>query len=71
MLFTIFLSAMLEDDFRDIWKDKTTTILVRELLFADDNALISNSAVEIQRNVDVFANASSKLSLKNNIQRQK
>ena len=33
---------------------------MRELLFADDSALIAHSAEEIQRIVDAFANASSK-----------
>ena len=39
-------------------KTKNTNILVRELLFADDSALIAHSAEEIQRIVDAFANAS-------------
>ena len=47
-------------------KTKTTNILVRELLFADDSALIAHSAEEIQRIVDAFANASSKFGLKIN-----
>ena len=91
-LFSIFLSAMLEEAFKDMGdgiyiqsrqnadlftvahfraKTKTTNILVRELLFADDSALIAHSAEEIQRIVDVFANASSKFGLKINIKRQK
>ena len=45
-------------------KTKTTIIPVRGLLFADDNALITHSAEEIQRIVDAFANASSKFGLK-------
>ena len=45
------------------------TILVRELLFADDSALIAHSAEEIQRIVDAFANASSKFGLKINIKK--
>ena len=36
----------------------TTNILVRELLFADDSALIAHSAEEIQSIVDAFTNAS-------------
>ena len=48
-------------------KTKTTNILVRELLFADDSALIVLSAEEIQRIVDAFANASSNFGLKINI----
>ena len=77
-LFSIFLSAMLEEAFRDMGdgiyiqsrqntdlftvahfraKTKTTNILVRELLFADESALIARSAAEeIQRIVDAFAN---------------
>ena len=39
-------------------KIKTTYILVRELLFAADNALISQSAEEIQKIFNAFANAS-------------
>ena len=50
-------------------KTKTTNILVRQLLFADDNALIAHSAAEIQRIVDAFANASSKFGLKINIKK--
>ena len=37
---------------------------MRELLFADDNTLIAHSTEEIQRIVDVFANASSKVGFK-------
>ena len=48
-------------------KTKTTKILVRELLFADDSALIVYSAEEIQRIVDALGNASSKFGLKINI----
>ena len=91
-LFSIFLSAMLEEAFKDMGdgiyiqsrqnadlltvarfraKTKTTNILVRELLFADDRALIAHSveAEEIQRIVDEFANASSKFGLKINIKK--
>ena len=80
-LFSIFLSAMIEEAFRDMGdgiyiqsrqnadlftvahfraKTKTINILVRELLFADDSALIAHLAEEIHRIVDAFANASSK-----------
>ena len=52
-------------------KTKTTNILVRELLFADDTALIAHSAEEIQGIVDAFANASSKFGLKINIKKTK
>ena len=90
-LFSLFLSAMLEEAFKDMGdgnyiqsrqnadlftvahfraKTKTTNILVRELLFADDSALISHSAEEIQRIVDAFANASSKFGLKINIKKK-
>ena len=50
-------------------KTKTTNILVRELLFADDSALIAHAAEEIQRIVYAFANASSKFVLKINIKK--
>ena len=50
-------------------KTETTNIIVRELLFADDSALIAHSAVEIQRIVDAFANASSNFGLKINIKK--
>ncbi|KAK2176718.1 hypothetical protein NP493_644g04016 [Ridgeia piscesae] len=67
-LFSIFLSAMLDEAFRDMGvgiyiqsrqsadvfnvahftaKTNTTRILMRELLFADDNALVAHSAEEI------------------------
>ena len=89
-LFSIFLSPMLEEAFRDMGdgiyiqsrqnadlftvahfraKTKTTNILVRELLFADDSALIAHSAEEIQRIVDAFANASSKFGPNINIKK--
>ena len=50
-------------------KTETTTILVRELLFADDSALIAHSAGEIQRIVDAFANASALFGIKINIKK--
>ena len=40
---------------------------MRELFFADNSALIAHSAEKIQRIVDAFANASSKIGLKINI----
>ena len=52
-------------------RQKTTHILVRELVFADNTSLISHSVEEIQRSVDAFATASSKYGLKSNIKRQK
>ena len=52
-------------------KTKITNLLARELLFADDRALISHSAEEIQRIVDAFVTASSKFSLKINIKKTK
>ena len=53
-------------DFRA--KTENTNILVRELLFAEDSALIVHSAEDIQRIVDGFAN---EFGLKINIKRQK
>ena len=84
MLFSIFLSAMLDEAFRDIQsresadlfnvahfnaKTKTTRILMRELLFADDSALVAHSAEEMQNIVDAFSNASKKFGLKINIKK--
>ena len=89
-LFSIFLSAMLDDAFRDMGdgvyiqsrqsadlfnvahfrvKPKTTgtRILMRELLFADDSALVANSAEEMQKIVDAFSDAPKKFGLKINI----
>ena len=89
-LFSIFLSAMLDDAFRDMWdgiymqsrqsadllnvahfraKTKTTRILMRELLFAYDSALVAHSAEEMQKIVDAFSNASKKFGLKINIKK--
>ena len=89
-LFSIFLSAMLDDAFRDMGggvyiqsrqsadlfnvahfraKNKTTRILMRELLFADDSALVAHSAEEMQKIVDAFSNASKKFGLKINIKK--
>ena len=84
MLFSIFLSAMLNEAFRDIQsresadlfnfahfrvKTKTTRILIRELLFADDSALVAHSAVDRQKIVDAFSDASKKFGLKINIKK--
>ena len=84
-LFSIFLSAMLEEAFRDMGygvyipprqsadlfnvahfraKTKTTRILMRELLFAEDSALVAHSAEEMQKIVDAFSDASRKFGLK-------
>ena len=65
ILFSIFLSAMFSVSMGDnIWsrhkadlfkvthfstKTKTNQILVREMLFADDSALVDNSAEAIQK----------------------
>ena len=90
MLFSIFLSAMLDDAFRDMGdgvyiqsrqsadlfnvahfraNTNTTRILMRELLFADDSALVAHSAEEMQKIVDAFSNASKKFGLKINIKK--
>ena len=89
-LFSIFLSAMLNEAFRDMGdgvyiqsrqsanlfniahfraKTKTTQILMRELLFANDSALVAHSAEEMQKIVDVFSDASKKFSPKINIKK--
>ena len=89
-LFSIFLSTMLEEAFRDmgngvyiqsrqsadllnvahfIAKTKTTRILMRELLFANDIAMVANSAVEMQKTVDAFSDVSKKFGLKINIKK--
>ena len=41
-------------------KTKTLRILMRELLFADDSALVAHSAEEMQKIVDAFSDASKK-----------
>ena len=43
-----------------------STSLMRELLFADDSALVAHSAEEMQNIVDAFFNASKKFGLKIN-----
>ena len=50
-------------------KTKTTRILMRELLFADDIALVAHSAEEMQNIVDALSNASRKFGLKINIKK--
>ena len=50
-------------------KTKTTRILIRELLFADDTALVAHSAEEMQKIVDAFSDASKKFGLKINIKK--
>ena len=50
-------------------KTKTTWILMRELLFADDTALVAHSAEEMQKIVDAFSDASKKFGLKINIKK--
>ena len=58
--FSIFLSAMLDEAFRDMGdgvyiqsrqseNQDYTRILMRELLFADDSALVAHSAEEMQK----------------------
>ena len=47
-------------------KTKTTGILMKELLFAGDSALVAHSAGEMQNIVDAFSNASNKFGLKIN-----
>ena len=47
-------------------KTKTTQILMRELLFADDSALVAHSAEKMQKIVDAFSDASKKFGMKIN-----
>ena len=50
-------------------KTNITRILMRELLFADDSALVAHSAEEMQQIVDAFSNASMKFGLKINVKK--
>ena len=89
-LFSIFLSAMLDEAFRDMGMastyspDRALTFSTsptseqsprllgywwRELLFADDSALVAHSAEEMQKIVDAFSDASKKFGLKINIKK--
>ena len=47
-------------------KSRTTKHLVRELLFADDSALVAHTASDIQLLVDRFSMAASQFSLRIN-----
>ena len=89
-LFSIFLSALLDEALRDMGggiytqsrqsadlynvahfrvKTKTIRILMRELLFADDSALVAHSTEDMQKRVDAFSDASKKFGLKINIKK--
>ena len=50
-------------------KSRTTRYLVREMLFADDSALVAHSASEMQLLVDRFARAAAQFRLKINIKK--
>ena len=50
-------------------KTKTTRILMRELLFADDRALVAHSAEVMRKIVDAFSDASKKFGLKINVKK--
>ena len=50
-------------------KTRTTKHLVREMLFADDSALVAHSAADMQVLVDHFAKAAAQFSLKINIKK--
>ena len=50
-------------------KTKATRILMRELLFADDSAMVAHSAEEMQKVVDAFSDTSNKFGLKINIKK--
>ena len=45
-------------------KSKTTRILIRELLFADDSALVAHSAEEMQKIVDASKKFGRKINIK-------
>ena len=90
-LFSVFLSAMLDEAFRDMGHGvdiqsrqsadlfnvahfrattKTTRILMRELLFANDSALVAHSTEEMQKIVNAYSDASTKMfGLKINIKK--
>jgi len=51
-------------------KSRTTKHLVREMLFADDSALVAHCAADMQALVNNFAKAVAQFSLKINIKRQ-
>lgn len=89
-LFSIFLSAMLDEAFRDVGegvyiqsrqeadlfnashfkaKTKSKKILVRELLFADDSALVAHTPEQMQHVIDTFSEASKKFGLQINIKK--
>ena len=90
MLFSIFLSAMLDEAFRDMgdgiyiqsrqsadllnvahFRANTTTtrILMRELLFTDESALVTHPAEEMQKILDAFSDVSKKFGQKINIKK--
>lgn len=50
-------------------KTRTTRVLVKEMLFADDTALVAHSAEDMQALVDCFAKTASQFSLKINIKK--
>ena len=50
-------------------KTKTTRILMRELLFADDSTVVAHSAEKMQKVVDAFSDASKTFGLKINIKK--
>ena len=48
---------------------KTKKILVREMLFADDSAVVAHSAEDIQKLINSFAKAAAQFSLRINIKK--
>lgn len=89
-LFSIYLSAVLEDAFRDCpngvyirsrpganlfnvsqfrAKTKTNQVLIRELLFADDTALVAHTLEDIQRITTLFAKSVSDFGLQINLKK--
>ena len=87
-LFSIYLSAVIDDAFRDTSggvsiltrpgphlfdiskfkaKTKTKTVTVRELMFADDTALVAHTHDDIQRITSAFARSASSFGLQINM----
>ena len=60
----VYIQSKPSADLFDVAHFKTTRILIRELLFADDSALVGHSAEEMQKIVDAFSDTSKKINIK-------